>query len=198
MPITSQVTIIQTNDRIWLKDELGLELDAGERILEIYTSKEKAELAIHVEAEEEIKPILVYVDEEKGKLDVQKLQVDHVLTEEEQVLTDKGIVLPDGTVAEEEELQGTTLLEEIKAAESVRMKKEVQNEVTLKKPGRYLVILSTEKEKTSVFKIVLYMVLGIVAISILCFTLYLYYCIQLHKKKQQRAAARKKRMSQKK
>lgn len=164
--ITSQVKKLSEDDRVLLKEELGLTLSEEEQVLEICTTEKREELTIYVEATKDVRPILVYVDEQKKEAKAQKLKKDQILTEE----TDA--------------LQGTMISD---------MNEKLQNEVKLKKAGRYLVILSAEKMKSSVITIILRIIAAIILIPICIVILLFFYYRAQHKRRMKRIATRKRR-----
>jgi hypothetical protein len=137
--ITTQVKNLSEDERVLLKEELGLTLSEEEQVLEIRTTEKREELTIYVEAPKKIKPILVYVDEQKEEAKAQKLKKDKILTEDADAL--QGITISD-------------------------MNEKLQNEVKLKKAGRYWVILSAEKIKSSFVKNLLRIIAAIIFIPI--------------------------------
>ena len=164
--ITSQVKKLSEDERVLLKEELGLTLSEEEQVLEICTTEKREELTIYVETTKDIRPILVYVDEQKKEAKAQKLKKDQILTEE----TDA--------------LQGTMISD---------MNEKLQNEVKLKKAGRYLVILSAEKMKSSVITIILRIIAAIILIPICIVILLFFYYRAQHKRRMKRIATRKRR-----
>jgi hypothetical protein len=164
--ITTQVKNLSEDERVLLKEELGLTLSEEEQVLEIRTTEKREELTIYVEAPKKIKPILVYVDEQKEEAKAQKLKKDKILTEDADAL--QGITISD-------------------------MNEKLQNEVKLKKAGRYWVILSAEKIKSSFVKNLLRIIAAIIFIPIVILILLLLCYRAQHKRRMKKIAARKRR-----
>lgn len=164
--ITTQVKNLSEDERVLLKEELGLTLSEEEQVLEIRTTEKREELTIYVEAPKKIKPILVYVDEQKEEAKAQKLKKDKILTEDADAL--QSITISD-------------------------MNEKLQNEVKLKKAGRYWVILSAEKIKSSFVKNLLRIIAAIIFIPIVILILLLLCYRAQHKRRMKKIAARKRR-----